>query len=123
MKDGVHINPLPDIWTVVMCDDLPLSNQLGHFVKVVKVSQSIIQSPGLVTGFFVRFYSVSGSPLEITCPGSSSVYLYDLGKRLRAMFSHRQVDPGSAKILSIYGNEVDDGADEAQQPNGGYGIK
>ena len=32
---------------------------------------------------------------------SSSVYLYDLGKRLRAMFSHRQVDPGSAKILSF----------------------
>ena len=66
-----------------------------------------------------------GMELDVSnkCPGSSSVYLYDLGKRLRAMFSHRQVDPGSAKILSIYGNEVDDGADEAQQPNGGYGIK
>jgi hypothetical protein len=26
------------------------------------------------------------------------VYLYDLGKRLRAMFSHRRVEPGSAKF-------------------------
>jgi hypothetical protein len=44
-----------------------------------------------------------GMELDVSnkCPGSSSVYLYDLGKRLRAMFSHRQVDPGSAKILSF----------------------
>ena len=72
-----------------------------------RLNKYCIFTAGAVDGKYEIFsyYLSPRYPLDTcmsTCvmlsAGFSSVYLYDLGKRLRAMFSHRRVEPGSAKL-------------------------